>query len=167
MHIFASSTIALLLCLFASAEGNASSAATKPKLCDPNIKGPDLENLQKEAFADYVALWVTKRDVLTAYNRYVPGEYRQHSPFAQQDREFAIQVLSDAYAQDAMNITLQRIFSGQGFGMIHSKVDLKITKFTGTFSAVDYFRFRGTCVVEHWDILQQITGDETNPIAYF
>jgi predicted SnoaL-like aldol condensation-catalyzing enzyme len=51
--------------------------------------------------------------------------------------------------------------------MIHSKVDLKITNFTGTFSAVDYFRFRGTCVVEHWDILQQITGDETNPMAYF
>lgn len=94
-------------------------------------------------------------------------EYRQHSPFAQQGREFAIQVLSDAYAQDAMNITLQRIFSGQGFGIIHSKVDLRITNFTGSFSAVDYFRFRGTCVVEHWDILQQVTGDETNPIAYF
>ena len=48
-------------------------AREKPKVCDTTVKGPNLEKLQKEAFANYVNLWVTKRDVLTAYNRYVPG----------------------------------------------------------------------------------------------
>ncbi|KAJ3532672.1 hypothetical protein NMY22_g7644 [Coprinellus aureogranulatus] len=74
----------------------------KTRVWNPNAKGPNIEKLQHDAFVDYVNLWVTQRDVLTAYDKYVPGcaqpyilsaakspltgfdnrEYRQHSPFA-------------------------------------------------------------------------------------
>jgi predicted SnoaL-like aldol condensation-catalyzing enzyme len=32
---------------------------------------------------------------------------------------------------------------------------------------MDLYRFQGTCIVEHWDVSQTITGNETNPIAFF
>ena len=73
MRILSSFILALLLCSFGSAERHETPVLKKARVCDPKIKVPNLEKLQKQAFADYVDLWVTKRDVLTAYNRYVPG----------------------------------------------------------------------------------------------
>jgi predicted SnoaL-like aldol condensation-catalyzing enzyme len=93
-----------------------------------------------------------------------PSEYKQHNPFAEQGRDFAIQVLSNGFAEGNMpgNLT---VFGGQGYGMMHYRVDVPLTG--KAFAIADYFKFRGGCIVEHWDVLQEITGNEPNPIAYF
>lgn len=35
------------------------------------------------------------------------------------------------------------------------------------YAVMDRLRFKGTCFDEHWDVLQRIWGNETNPIAFF
>lgn len=69
--------VTLVLCTSTLAyEYLRSSFKPEGKVCNPEARGPNLEKLQREAFADYVNLWVTNKDVLTAYNRYVPGFVR-------------------------------------------------------------------------------------------
>ncbi|KAF5320131.1 hypothetical protein D9611_010277 [Ephemerocybe angulata] len=170
MRFFTSSFTVLLLSVSAlamnvgRAEVEAVDAASKPKpkVCDPKAKGGNLAQLQYEALADFADLFVNQQDVLTAFNRYVPGEYKQHNPFAQQGRDFAIQFLTNGFAGGLVTDHLT-IFGGQGYGIMHYKMagpDI-------TWAVADYFKFKGTCIVEHWDVLQQITGTEPNPIAFF
>lgn len=92
-------------------------------------------------------------------------QYIQHNPFAPQGREFAIEFLSTSMAQgiEASHITA---FAGQGYGILHYEMR-QLPPRNATFAVVDYFRFEGTCIVEHWDVLQVVTGNEPNPIAFF
>ncbi|KAJ2933196.1 hypothetical protein H1R20_g3897, partial [Candolleomyces eurysporus] len=135
-----------------------------PKVCDRNAKGKDLAQKQYEALADYANLFVFKQDVQTSFDRYVPGEYKQHNPFAEQGREFAIEFLKNGFAGGIKTSRLT-IFSGQGYGIMHYKAQFLSDNVT--MAVVDYFKFKGTCIVEHWDVLQEITGTEPNPIAFF
>jgi predicted SnoaL-like aldol condensation-catalyzing enzyme len=90
------------------------------------------------------------------------SEYKQHNPFSAQGRDAAIKFLSDSFKTGTKTSKLT-FFAGQGYGMQHFKMSSGNT----TFAVVDYFKFRGTCIVEHWDVLQTITGTELNPIAFF
>jgi predicted SnoaL-like aldol condensation-catalyzing enzyme len=155
-----------------------------PRVCNPNTKGNDLGQKQYEALADYANLFVFKQDVQTSFDRYVPGfvsgliyqrgtraltnqppsEYKQHNPFGEQGREFAIEFLKNGFAGGIKTSHLT-IFSGQGYGIMHYKAQFLSDNVT--MAVVDYFKFKGTCIVEHWDVLQEITGTEPNPIAFF
>ncbi|RXW23399.1 hypothetical protein EST38_g2438 [Candolleomyces aberdarensis] len=145
-----------------SSEVQTASKPKPPKVCDPKYNKADLAQKQYEAVADFADLFVNKQDVLTAFNRWVPGEYKQHNPFSAQGREAAIKFLSDSFKSGTKTSKLT-FFAGQGYGMQHFKMSSGNT----TFAVVDYFKFRGTCIVEHWDVLQTITGTELNPIAFF
>ncbi|KAF6749134.1 hypothetical protein DFP72DRAFT_914719 [Ephemerocybe angulata] len=137
---------------------------SKPKVCSTKEKGPDLEEKQQEALAGFAHLFLDKQDVKAAFDTYVPGEYIQHNPFSAQGREVAIEFLAASMAAGVKTSNLT-IFGGQGYGSLHYKMVILTTN--ETYSVLDYFRFKGTCIVEHWDVLQTITGNETNPIAYF
>lgn len=56
----------LLLALVSAKDG-------KPKGCDPNAKGAQLENQQRAAMKDFAHLLVIKGDPLAAFDKYVPG----------------------------------------------------------------------------------------------
>lgn len=180
MRFFQLLYIAILLLAVSALASNISRDA----VCDYKAKG-DLAQLQYEALVGFADLLIVKRDVLAAFDRYIPGwvmvnrnkhfkrrtnwydyhrEYKQHNPFAEQGRDFAVQVLSKGLAEGntLRNLTF---FSGQGYGMMHYRVDVPLTG--KAFAIADHFKFRGNCIVEHWDVLQEITGNEPNPIAYF
>jgi hypothetical protein len=57
----------------ATTDAELTTASLKPKVCNPFYKGSDLAQKQYEALADYADLFVNKQDVLTAFNRYIPG----------------------------------------------------------------------------------------------
>ncbi|EAU82486.1 hypothetical protein CC1G_08237 [Coprinopsis cinerea okayama7 len=136
-----------------------------PAVCNPKAKGPHLEAQQKAAFVDYTYLLTVKHDILTAYNRWVPGQYINHNPFAESGREFAIAFLKPYHDDPNFITTNVTSFAGGGYGFIHLK--LFFPDQPNPVVSMDYFRFEGTCIVEHWDVGAEITGDEPNPIAYF
>ncbi|TFK21217.1 hypothetical protein FA15DRAFT_717800, partial [Coprinopsis marcescibilis] len=88
--------------------------------------------------------------------------YIQHNAIAEQGRAFAIPFLEALFAPPTVSSYIT-VFSGQGYVFAHHKLALA----NATYAVMDYFRFQGTCLVEHWDVLQEITGDEPNPLAYF
>ncbi|EAU82488.1 hypothetical protein CC1G_08239 [Coprinopsis cinerea okayama7 len=136
-----------------------------PKVCDYTAKGPHLEAKQQAALADFARLYVVANDINTAFNRWIPGKYIQHNPNTGQGRQPAIDYLNGVYADGTVTNTHLTFFGGQGYGAIHFKSTRP--KANVTYAILDYFRFEGTCIVEHWDVVQEITGKEPNPIAYF
>ncbi|KAF4619581.1 hypothetical protein D9613_004827 [Agrocybe pediades] len=135
-----------------------------PKVCNNKERGPDLQAKQQAALEDFAHLYVDLQDVQTAFDRWVPGQYIQHNPNAAQGRDAAIAILTAGFADPQVTSTNKTAFAGQGFGAVHFKLTLNPST---SFAVVDMFRFQGTCIVEHWDVLQQIFGNETNPIAFF
>lgn len=90
-------------------------------------------------------------------------EYINHNPYATSGRQNALNILVPALKDPSLSISNHQWFAGQGYGLLHYKMT-----FNGSSSAVmDRFKFAGTCIVEHWDSVQGITGSESNPIAFF
>ncbi|TFK21211.1 hypothetical protein FA15DRAFT_645902 [Coprinopsis marcescibilis] len=132
--------------------------------CDPEARGPDLAQRQQAAGADFFDILLRRHDVQTAFDKYIPGTYIQHNPTAQQGRAFAIPFIQGLFAPPAASSNIT-VFSGQGYVFAHHKYVQPDGR--AVYAIMDYFRFQGTCLVEHWDVMQEITGDEPNPLAYF
>lgn len=98
-----------------------------------------------------------------ANTRRITREYINHNPGALSGRANALAILEPFLATPNLTFTIAAVFAGEGFGYLHYKLS-----FSGLNLAVmDRYRFQGTCIVEHWDVAQQIMGNETNPIAFF
>ena len=164
-----------------------------PAVCDAKESGPHLQARQQAALEDWNLLFYKNRDVLGSFNRWIPGyvfifvslslfpvlslwcsrryhdHHRQwinHSPGATaQGREDAIQRLTALFSDPSVQMIPFKWFSGQGYAFVHFR--FVIPSVNTTFSAWHGFRFEGLCFMEHWDGVQQITGNEVNPIAFF
>ncbi|TEB27751.1 hypothetical protein FA13DRAFT_1634142 [Coprinellus micaceus] len=137
-----------------------------PRVCDTRESGPYLQERQQAALEDWNLLFYKNRDILGSFNRWIPGQWINHSPGATaQGREDAIQRLTALFSDPSVQMIPFNSFSGQGYAFVHFR--FLIPSVNTTFSAWHGFRFEGLCFVEHWDGVQQITGNETNPIAFF
>ncbi|KAF6759382.1 hypothetical protein DFP72DRAFT_884996 [Ephemerocybe angulata] len=140
-------------------------------VCDYNAPKRGLLRKREAAIADYARIILEQRDVQAAFDKYIPGEYIQHSSFfSRSGREHSIEVLIPFYTDPGLSWSNLRTFaSGDGNGVFHYKLNTNGGREKGgeTYAVIDIFRFKGTCIVEHWDAVQQIFGNETNPIAFF
>ncbi|KAF6755379.1 hypothetical protein DFP72DRAFT_811450 [Ephemerocybe angulata] len=136
-----------------------------PVVCDPNEKGPHLQKRQQAALQDWSVMFYDHEDVIGSFDRWIPGQWINHSPGAGQGREDAIRRLSVLLTDPSISMTNWTAFAGQGYGFVHFK--FSFPSIDTVFAAWHSFRFQGLCFVEHWDGVQRIFGNETNPIAYF
>jgi predicted SnoaL-like aldol condensation-catalyzing enzyme len=107
------------------------------------------------------------RSALTPTPQTRVREYINHvSAASTQGCEAAIASLTALQSNPAMTWDRLTLFTGDGYGLFYyrryipgsSEVD---------FAVMDKMRFRGTCLVEIWNVSQRIYGNETNPIAFF
>ncbi|KAJ2932831.1 hypothetical protein H1R20_g4262, partial [Candolleomyces eurysporus] len=142
---------------------------TKPLIpgqkCDPNAKGPGLQRRQQAAIKDFAKIFLVEKDAKKAFDAYIPGEYIQHNPDALSGRQPAIDFLTVLWGTPSMVFTNITAWAGEGIGMIHYR--MRAPEADIHMAVMDRLRFEGTCFVEHWDVLQRITGNETNPLAFF
>ncbi|TFK21514.1 hypothetical protein FA15DRAFT_597777 [Coprinopsis marcescibilis] len=131
--------------------------------CDPKAKGHHLPALQEAAIKDFAHLFLVEKDVKKAFNKYIPGTYIQHNPDALSGRQAAIDFLVVLWASPGMRFANITAWAGEGIGMMH----YRMTNNEADNAVMDRLRFEGTCFVEHWDVIQRIYGNETNPIAFF
>ncbi|TFK21459.1 hypothetical protein FA15DRAFT_672586 [Coprinopsis marcescibilis] len=136
------------------------------KVCNRFEKG-DLDKKQQDALADFAHLYFVARDIDTAFNTLtlLYRQYIRHNPNAEQGRHTAIPALKALWGNPLMTTSNRSWFAGQNYGMLHFKFIIGATN--TSMAVVDKFRFEGTCIVEHWDVMQAITGNEPNPIAFF
>ncbi|TEB14393.1 hypothetical protein FA13DRAFT_1578933, partial [Coprinellus micaceus] len=133
--------------------------------CDPKASGRSLEAKQKVAIRDFAHIFLVEKDPKRAFDAYIPGVYTQHNPDALSGREPAIEWLTVVWGTPSMTFTNITAWAGEGIGLIHYRMQAPEA---GIHRAImDRLKFEGTCFVEHWDVIQPIFGNETNPLAFF
>ncbi|KAF6764241.1 hypothetical protein DFP72DRAFT_1163252 [Ephemerocybe angulata] len=138
-------------------------------LCDFDAAGKypdDIGRLQSLAIKNYAYILFVKKDVKAAFDAFVPGPvYIQHNPNIVSGRDAIIEALTGPWATPDLVFDHIQAWAGEGYGMVHYR-----TWGGGGavhLSVMDRMKFQGTCIVEHWDLMQSITGNETNPEAWF
>lgn len=126
------------------------------------------------AMNDFAYIFYTEKDVSKAFNKYVATNYLQHNPDVADGRDAAITALTPLfgsstngfvvgspenlmceynYFTDAFLYQLVRVMVGPEYTTIH----LKATNEGGPFFNVfDVYKMQDSCIVEHWDCLEQI-----------
>ena len=109
-------------------------------------------------------------------------EYKQHNPDALSGKQAAVDFLIKLWGTPGIGFSNISAWAGEGFGMMHYRygsssqssrervltllrIRMKAPEFD--YAVMDRLKFKGTCFDEHWDVLQRIWGNETNPIAFF
>ncbi|KAJ3484745.1 hypothetical protein NLJ89_g11959 [Agrocybe chaxingu] len=136
-----------------------------------NVRGqvlnetPATDRVQLRALTEFANTLFVEKDAQKAYDEWVPGVYINHTPEVLSGRENSLAAIEALFSNLNLGFTIAAVVVvGDGLGYIHHR-----TTVPGEFdwAVIDLFRFNGTCMVEHWDVIQPITGNEINPIAFF
>jgi predicted SnoaL-like aldol condensation-catalyzing enzyme len=119
---------------------------------------------QARLFASYVEVLYKKQDAVKAFADFVSPSYIQHNPFVADGSEAALAFLKPVWDKQKIAILHQAFDKGSGIGMIHYKDE----GFNPNATAiVDIVRMQGSCIVEHWDVVQEVPANATNPHPLF
>lgn len=119
---------------------------------------------QRKLFFDFTKEFYVTRNVSEAFKLYVADDYIQHNPFEGQGAAASEQYLAPIFEDPAIGVTVLRQGFDNGTGWIHTRIDGYASL---PVAIVDIFRFNGSCVQEHWDVIEELPANATNPIALF
>lgn len=121
---------------------------------------------QLAIFKDFVKLFYVTKDIPTAFQSHVAESYIQHNPSFKSGRQIAQDGLTKYIPP--LNITVAKISLSDNTGWVLAKQVTKAQEGTGMYTVVvDIFRMDGSCVVEHWDVVQPKPTGASNPLAMF
>jgi predicted SnoaL-like aldol condensation-catalyzing enzyme len=140
-------TSALPLLTTATATATASSSAATA-----NCPGrPATTAEQKVIFADFVNAFYVTKNVTKAFLDHVAEDYIQHNPGFPSGRQVAMDGLKNYVPGLKVSVARTSVSDNAGWVMVKQESS-KGAK--GYSMVVDVFRFDGTCIVEHWDVIQ-------------
>ncbi|KAH7124674.1 hypothetical protein EDB81DRAFT_664451 [Dactylonectria macrodidyma] len=157
----------LTLCVSALAwAGTAASFSVRPQARVPNCPPrPATLSQQRAILGQFMQAFYVERNATKALLNHVSEDYIQHNPNALSGRQNTLEVLAPVLGSGALNFTLLRQAFDNNVAFIHYRMDLAAG---GEPSAVvDVFRFDGTCIMEHWDVIQTRDPSSINPLALF
>lgn len=165
----------LLLATFAALACSTSSAPPHEPTTFACPKGTSLHatpHQVRAAMEDFAHLFYTIKDVPKAFDTYVAENYIQHNADILSGRENAIEALdplfsSQGHVFEVKRLTVGHDQSGESMAIMHLEATTTSGNATMKTDVVDMYRLQGTCVVEHWDVLQQESANASNPLAYF
>ncbi|PNS16440.1 hypothetical protein CAC42_174 [Sphaceloma murrayae] len=153
------SSAVALVALAAPALASPPSAAP---FCPPRPASPQE---QRKIFNDFVDAFIVRKDFSnTTWNTYIAEDYIQHNPFALSGRDQVIAFFANVDPA-AVNYTIISKGMDGNYGYIHYRFDQ--VNVTQPSAVADIFRFNGSCIQEHWDVIQQRPENPLNPIALF
>jgi predicted SnoaL-like aldol condensation-catalyzing enzyme len=118
---------------------------------------------QERRFTEFIDELYLEKDVSAAFTKYVREDYIQHNPFVGSGAQPALQYLAALLPQ--LEVTFYHTAFDQGIGWIHYRVQggpLPVET-----AIVDVYRFNECCVAEHWDVIEPLPANATNPRALF
>ncbi|KAH7014494.1 uncharacterized protein B0I36DRAFT_436450 [Microdochium trichocladiopsis] len=132
-----------------------------PKTTCSNLSQKQLQ----AAMNEFAYLFYTQGDVEGAFLKYVASNYVQHNPDIADGRDAALAGLRPVAGSPGNNFEIARVMVGPEYTTIHIKATLEGQ---GVFSVMDVYRTQGSCIIEHWDVLQQVPDTPTvNPHPFF
>ncbi|KAJ4327634.1 hypothetical protein N0V84_001883 [Fusarium piperis] len=156
----------LTLCVSALAwVGATASYAPRPHARLPNCPSrPATPSQQRAILKQFVQAFYVERNATKALGNHVADDYIQHNPNVLSGRQNAIDALGPFLGAAAVNITVLRQAFDDNLAFIHYRVDAPGGEPSAT---VDIYRLDGTCIVEHWDVMQTRDPNSVNPLALF
>jgi predicted SnoaL-like aldol condensation-catalyzing enzyme len=158
-----------LLLITASAQASSKSSRTKSAwlsewqptgdYCPPRAAS-SIE--QQSIFNAFVRTFYIENNSSAAMTNYVATDYIQHNPSLLSGRQNAMDFLA-SYTTN-FTFTVQHIGFESNLGWVHVKVESPDQPVTAIF---DLYRFNGSCIAEHWDVIQAMPANATNPLALF
>lgn len=119
------------------------------------------ERLQGKIFADFLETLYGEKNVSKAFETYVDLNVIEHDPDDTQDRDAIVARLSQIIP--FANLTILSSNFNNNIGLAH----VKVTEDPEPAALADIYRMEGTCIVEHWDVIQFRPANSINPIAMF
>ncbi|KAJ7720517.1 hypothetical protein B0H16DRAFT_1604498 [Mycena metata] len=154
---------ALTLILPLVRRGSASGQSTPTPI--PCVVHPANAVEQKEIFNVFVDEFYVKRNIPGAFH-HIAADYIQHNPFELDGITSSFNFLDPIFSNTSVKVQiLHRVFEAP-YGWLHYRVDDLLGELEPT-AILDLFRFNGTCVQEHWDVIQERPVNATNPHALF
>jgi predicted SnoaL-like aldol condensation-catalyzing enzyme len=128
--------------------------------CSPGHPTPPW--VQQKMFEDFLQRFYIKKDAKAAIQQTMAEDYIQHNPYALSGRQNAIGYIGPIF--EVATFTILRHSFSNGTGWVHTKMEIPGQPLT---AVMDIFRFKGTCIIEHWDVATTLPVDAVNPLALF
>ncbi|QYT05095.1 hypothetical protein H0G86_011991 [Trichoderma simmonsii] len=119
---------------------------------------------QQKIFAEFVEIMFTERNITKAYDIHLLAdpEYVDHDAFHGASKAEVLALVVPWFHDTAFNVW--NTFLQNDIGI---SVEMGVLANGTTAAFVDFWRFQGTCIVEHWDVIEFVTGDSPNPNPLF
>ena len=139
-------------------------ATSHPAPSSSCIPHPVSAHERREIFDSYVNAFYVKKNLTKVFQLYVDSTYIQHNPFVANGPAAALAFLGTIW--QSQNLTILHTALDGNLGWIHFK-DVELPEAARPVAIVDIVRFDGSCVAEHWDVIQELPANATNPLALF
>lgn len=122
---------------------------------------PVSDTKQHSIFDEFARRLLIEKDPIGTVQRHVSEDYIQHNPSVLSGRQAAVDVF-ESFPSPQINYTVISTGFACGRAWIHYRMDI-----LGSLpsAVVDLYRFEGSCIVEHWDVMEEKPANATNPLA--
>jgi predicted SnoaL-like aldol condensation-catalyzing enzyme len=125
--------------------------------CPPNSARPEQ---QKAIFDAFVKSYYVDKDLHGSYNTYFAEDFIQHSPsVVGNGRKNTTDWLTPYWS--CIDFKVMRTVFADSTGV----VQVWEARNKAYHTMAEFFRMDGTCIVEHWDVMQDFPSDAKNPLA--
>ncbi|KAJ7853036.1 hypothetical protein B0H14DRAFT_2354526 [Mycena olivaceomarginata] len=133
---------------------------TVPNPCMPQAVSP---RNQEDIFFGFVNSFYITKDYQEAYT-HVAGNLINHNPTSVDGIASSFSVVNSLFTSPSVSIQLIHQVFGAPFGWVHYRVD-GLNPLPTAF--VDVWRMDGSCLAEHWDVIEEQPANTTNPHPLF
>ncbi len=116
---------------------------------------------QRAIYIAFIQELLVAKNVTGAYLRFVSPALIEHNPFSPQGRDANAAILAQILASTSFTILRSGFDNDIGFSHVRVEGNPQPS------AIADFYRFNGSCIVEHWDVTQTRPANATNPIALF
>ena len=143
--------------------GTSGSPLHQPKsFCSPNYPATGWEI--RDIFNQYVDEWVYQRNFSAAAAKYLSPNLIQHNPQIANGSEAMVAAVGPILANyDGPNFSLVVVDEEKGLAVTLNRYVGKPGTGLPIAGVADFYRFDGTCIVEHWDVIESLPPNSTNP----
>ncbi|MBC2651198.1 nuclear transport factor 2 family protein [Novosphingobium flavum] len=139
-------------------------ALSSPAAAAPKAAGCRLT--PKQVVTRFMDEFYTRKQVRSAFERWVDPGYIQHNPYAATGRAAAVAFLTGFVEQNpGYRAKIHRIIADGNLVAVHSQVWMK--EGDNGSAVVDILRVEGCRVMEHWDVLQPVPEQAANSNGMF
>ncbi|KAE8445805.1 hypothetical protein EG329_012863 [Mollisiaceae sp. DMI_Dod_QoI] len=128
---------------------------------------PASPSFQRAALSEFLSeFFFQPNGITSSFLNFIDINYIQHSanlpPYGRDVNLAALLKAGPDFT--GVNVTILQVLFDSPYGMVHYRIALPGEQ---PVAIMDLWRFEGTCMVEHWDVIESLPVNATNPIALF